>query len=196
MESYQNQRTNDFFAAMQDGNTEKTTENNYPNDNRLFEKTDGVSKKWRITLIIMIASFVGFVIWIAFFDPSNNNNKKYQINNTQDWVDFVSSASGAKEIDKCFMSMSPRQIINIYEEMVPAIVHITTQEFDAKSKCRAFMWLYCGIIAHSDRFTAEQYNQIENRDSNEDMAWRICFTCIGSEADEISKEYGGYLHGK
>lgn len=127
---------------------------------------------------------------------SCGDSKKYQITNTQDWVDFVSSASDVKEIDKCFMSMSPRQIINIYEEMVPAIVHITTQEFDAKSKCRAFMWLYCGIIAHSDRFTPEQYSQIENRDSNEDIAWRICFTCIGSEADEISKEYGGYLHGK
>ena len=94
------------------------------------------------------------------------------------------------------MSMSPRQIVNIYEEMVPMIVHITTQEFDAKTKCRAFMWLYCGIIALSDRFTTEQYSQIENRDSNEEMAWRICFTSIGSEAEEISKEYGNYLHGK
>lgn len=145
--------------------------------------------KRRLFVICTFLAFVGLM-------SSCGDSKKYQINNTQDWVDFVSSASGAKEIDKCFMSMSPRQIINIYEEMVPAIVHITTQEFDAKSKCRAFMWLYCGIIAHSDRFTAEQYNQIENRDSNEEMAWRICFTCIGSEADEISKEYGGYLHGK
>lgn len=142
--------------------------------------------------VIIIFGFLA----LAGLMSSCNDSKKYQINNTQDWVDFVSSASGAKEIDNCFMSMSPRQIINIYEEMVPAIVHITTQEFDAKSKCRAFMWLYCGIIAHSDRFTAEQYNQIENRDSNEEMAWRICFTCIDSEADEISKEYGGYLHGK
>lgn len=137
----------------------------------------------------------GFLALVGLMS-SCDNSKKYHITNTQDWVDFVSSASGAKEIDKCFMSMSPRQIINIYEEMVPAIVHITTQEFDAKSKCRAFMWLYCGIIAHSDRFTLEQYSQIEKRDSNEDMAWRICFTSIGSEADEITKEYGGYLHGK
>ena len=145
--------------------------------------------KRKLFAICSVLAFVGLM-------SSCDDSMKYQINNTQDWVDFVSSASSAKEIDKGFMSMSPRQIMNIYEEMVPMIVYITTQEFKAKSKCRAFMWLYCGIIAHSDRFTAEQYNQIEDRDSNEEMAWRICFTCIGSEANEIANEYGSYLHGK
>ena len=145
--------------------------------------------KGKIIILFGFLALVGLVL-------SCGESKKYQINNTQDWIDFVSSATDAKEIDKCFMSMSPRQIVNIYEEMVPMIVHITTQEFDAKTKCRAFLWLYCGIIAHSDRFTSEQYSQIENRDSNEEMAWTICFTSIGSEAEEISKEYGNYLHGK
>lgn len=142
--------------------------------------------------IIIMLGFLAF----AGLMSSCNNCKKCQINNAQEWVDFVSSASGVKEIDNCFISMSPRQIMNIYEEMVPAIVHITTQEFDAKSKCRAFLWLYCGIIGHSDRFTPEQHGQIQNRDYNENMAWTICFTCLGSEADEIVNDHAGYLHRK
>ena len=43
------------------------------------------------------------------------------------------------------MSMSPKQIVNIYEEMVPMIVHITTQEFDEKPNAE----FSCGIIVAS-----------------------------------------------
>lgn len=142
-----------------------------------------------------ILSFICISFVFIGINSSCDSGKKYQINNTQDWVNFVSTAPGAKEIDKCYMNMSPKQTLNIYEEMVPMMVHISTEDLHAKKQCRAFTWLINCIAVHSDRYTPEQYNQIiSNREA--DMALRICHVSLGSEEDEITAEYGAYFRGK
>lgn len=71
MENNQNQGTNDFFAAMQNENTEKTTENKFSKASLLPGETVSATAKWLIAPIIILAIIVALIFWILFFDNVN-----------------------------------------------------------------------------------------------------------------------------
>lgn len=77
MENNKTQETNDFFAAIQNENTEKTTENKFSKASLLPGEIVLATAKWLIAPIIIIAIIVAFIFWILFFD--NVNETPYYI---------------------------------------------------------------------------------------------------------------------
>lgn len=57
---------NDFFAAMQNENARKSTENNFSKSSLLSGENIIATAKWQITPIIVLLTIVAIVCWIMF----------------------------------------------------------------------------------------------------------------------------------
>jgi len=144
-------------------------------------------KKSKVIMMFGLLVLVGLM-------SSCDSGKKYQINDTQDWIDFVASAPEIKEIDECFMSMTPKQTIYIFEEMVPMLNNLTTTDPKAKAKCRAFLWLNVGVAIHKDRYTNEEFDYMDSY-TGYGTARYVCVANLGSdEGNKIIERYGKYYY--
>ena len=149
-------------------------------------------------IIVLSVSFIVFVIAIitlGITPRENNNSSSIHIRNTQDWTEYVASATTIKEIDDGLRSIPTDVFVNIYEDLSYLVVKKNNDYYAAKNICIAFYWMKLYSPALEDRCSKEQWNRIEEIKSRY-VLLAMCFTSYGIHTetlDKIFKVYGDYL---
>lgn len=93
-------------------------------------------------------------------NSGNSSSKEIHIRHTQDWAEYVASATTIKEIDDGLASIPVDAFIKIYEELSDIIIHKGKEnDFETQNNCRAIWWMLCYSPSLEKRASKEQYER-------------------------------------
>lgn len=148
-------------------------------------------------IIVLSVSFIVFVIAIITLGTSScesNNSSSIpsiHIRNTQDWTEYIASATTIKEIDDGLRSIPTDVFVNIYEDLSYLVIKKNNDYYAAKNICIAFYWMKLYSPALENRCSEEQWNRIEEIKSRY-VLLAMCFTSYGINAETLDKMFKVY----
>ena len=177
-------------------------------ENPTHELIKQINRKWIIGGGIIATILLGAIILAMLLKDISNGTiyqrETYNIQTTEDWINFVSSAANVEEIDKGYSSMSKNQIFNMAEELMAIVRQTNRKDVNAKAICRAFTYFWLLPTVHTEETHNKNsklvFSESEGKklisiftsDNGLTMQWAGAI--LDDEGDEIALSLGQYIN--
>lgn len=143
-----------------------------------------------IGIIVIILGLTGIIPG----PPVNIKDK--DVKTVDDWV-AVCNTNNIEEIDKTLLSMSPENIVDIYETLAAEIKSSDINSSYTKEYANAWWWMVNGYGQRREKLKFSDGQALKFKNINEKFAesygYEVMTALLGNDAIEMSRKYAEFV---